>query len=294
MRKRNFLKTHHARRYNADRYKNPLFSGYKKTPIKKYLLRGAIAVAVIVGLPWLLLVLPWFYIDEVSVEGSITLNPAQIESFTKEILSQKRWDVIPQDHIWLVNESALQKNITEQFALQSVSVNRNRRLLNIVVDERITSLIWAQGERLTFVDQEGRVVRDLTEQELNDVRALIYQEGEQQSAIQADDIFIVFNEGGGDVSQNDQVLTKAAVEVLTFFNQRVEQNLIEIDSMTIEEPLASWATVKIRGGFDVYVDLAGNGAQQLANLEVILHENQGRLGELEYVDLRFGNRIYVK
>jgi len=294
MRKRNFLKSHHVRRYRVDRYKNPLFSGSKKSSISKYLFRAAITAAVLVGVPWFLIAAPWFYVKDVNVEGSITLYPDQIERFAWDELHKKRWDVIPLNHIWLLNTSKLQQELTDSFSLQQAAVERDGRTVNITIKERITSLIWAQGERLLFVDQEGKVVRDLTQDETNDVRALIYGEGERNYVIQDEQIFLIFNEGGGDVSQNDELLTSGAIEVLSTMYANIEHYFIKMDSMSIEAPLSSWATIQIREGFKIYVDLTGDGKEQLSNLEVILQEYQGRLGELEYIDLRFGNRVYVK
>lgn len=294
MKRRNFLKTHHARRYTADRYKNPLFSGSRKVPIKTYIVRGAVIAAVVVGVPWLIMTLPWFYINEVHVDGSVTLSPSLIQEFSWNQLNEKRWDVVPQNHIWLLNLSLLQRDLKDSFTLADVSVERDGRSIQITVKERITSLIWAQGDRLLFIDQEGMVVRELTEDEVNDTRALIYAEGERTFAIQDEDIFVVFNEGGGDVSQNDRMLTAEAISALSVINENIEQYLIEVESISVEQPLSSWATIRIRGGLSIFVDLAGDAQQQLSNLEVILQEYQGRLGELEYIDLRFDNRVYVK
>ena len=238
--------------------------------------------------------LPWFYINEVHVDGSVTLSPSLIQEFSWNQLNEKRWDVVPQNHIWLLNLSLLQRDLKDSFTLADVSVERDGRSIQITVKERITSLIWAQGDRLLFIDQEGMVVRELTEDEVNDTRALIYAEGERTFAIQDEDIFVVFNEGGGDVSQNDRMLTAEAISALSVINENIEQYLIEVESISVEQPLSSWATIRIRGGLSIFVDLAGDAQQQLSNLEVILQEYQGRLGELEYIDLRFDNRVYVK
>ncbi|MBT4857345.1 hypothetical protein HON52_04145 [Candidatus Uhrbacteria bacterium] len=294
MKRRNFLKKHHARRYTSDRFRNPYFSGKKIVPWTKRVLRLLVVLAVIIGIPWLTVILPWFYIDSVAVEGSITLQPNQIESFAWDHLNEKRWDVVPQHHIWLLNEDALRNDILSQFALDDATVTRDGRSLSIVVNERITSLIWAHGEELYFVDQSGFIVRALNEEEINDVRALLYGEGERINIIQTDEIFVVFEQGGEVVSQNQQVLTENAVEVLSVVNQDIGNYLITIESISIDTALTDWVALNTRGGPDIYVDLNGDGNDQLHNLEVILDEYKSNLEGIEYIDLRFGNRVFVK
>ncbi len=288
------MKRHHARRYTSDRFKNPYFSGKKIVPWTKRLVRLLIVLVVLIGIPWLMVVLPLFYINAVTVEGSITLEPDQIEAYAWDHLNKKHWDVVPQNHIWLVNEGALKDNILSEFALLDADVVRDGRSLTITVQERVTSLIWAHGEQLYFVDQDGFVVKGLNEEEVNDVRALLYGEGERQHVIQSEEIFVVFEQGGEEVSQNSQVLLANGVEVLTIVNKEIERYMVTVESIEIEQAGSDWAIVNLLAGPDIYFDLNGDGYDQLANLEVILDEYEGDLGAVEYIDVRFGNRVYVK
>lgn len=296
MKRRNFMKRHHAKKYTSDRYKNPYFSGQKIVPWTKRLLRFFILLVVIIGIPWLTIVLPWFYIDEVQVDGSITLAPDEIEAFAWDELQQKRWDVVPKNHIWFVDKLGLHDDMLTKFPLHNVQVTREGRTLRITVEERVTSLIWAHGEQLFFVDQEGVLVRELSDAELNDVRALVFGEGERQYAIQSDDIFVVFDQSREELAPNAQVITPHGVEVLSDVHRNIGQYMIEVESIGMNEPLAHWASFSIKDGFDIYVDLSddSDGLKQLNNLAVILQEYEGKLNELQYIDLRFGNRVFVR
>ena len=293
MRRRNFLKSHHARKYDSRRFKNP-YAKKQKRSWNGILKMSLIALIVFVGIPFALFKLPFFYTNSITVEGSITLQPTHIESFVDSELQSKRWNVVPQNHIWFINEASLREKILNEFALDNATVTRNGRSVHVLVEERITSLIWASGEVLYFVDQNGLVVRELSEDELNDVRSLLYGEGERTFVIQSDDVFIVFEQSGGDVSQNGKVLYEEGVETLSVINAEIGRYLIEIESIESEHALSDWVTLNIRGGLDIYLSLEADPYDQLANLEVVLDEYQGGVGDIEYIDLRFGNRVFVK
>ena len=47
-------------------------------------------------------------------------------------------------------------------------------------------------------------------------------------------------------------------------------------------------------GFGILFDVSGNIETQYRNLEIVLDDQQQNLDNLEYIDLRFGDRVYFK
>lgn len=292
MKRRNFFKSHQVRQYQRTRFRNPYFDGKPKSSPKRWLFRILVLLIVAVGIPWLLLSVPWLRVNAISAQGLVTVSPSALEGYSWDFLNSSG-KVLPGDHVWFLQEERLSAELTDTFELESVSIERKGRGLTINALERITPAIWVSGERMFFVDTNGLLVRELSNEEQTDVRALLYGESERTYALQSE-VFTIFDESLTEPQNDAEVLSAGTIEVLSAFDAEIESLRITVDAYTIEEPRATWFTINIRNGFEIYVNGEGDAEQQLENLEVILQEQKDLISEIEYIDLRFGNRVYVR
>lgn len=295
MKRRNFLKSQHQTSYKkADRFKNPYFENKaNRGPILKKLLLGLIVIALTVGIPYLIFTLSIFKIKKVEATGLITIQPTQIETATWAFLAEKRANIFPQSHIWLTNDKKLAERLEADFQLTDVEIARHGRTLAINASERVSKGIWATNDRLYFIDSAGFIVRELTLDEMLDVQERIYSDVSATNFIQSD-VFLIFDEKREEVQIGDQVLDAGIVDNLAELEEAIPALEIEPANFLIEKRMTDWLTLEIKHGFDIYVSGAGDTANQLKNLAVILDEYQGQLANVEYIDLRFDNRVYIK
>ena len=295
MKRRNFLKSQHKNSHKkADRFKNPYFE--KKTnrgTLLKKILVSLMSLAFTIGIIYLVLTLSIFKIKKIEVTGLITIQPAQIENATWEFLSGKRANILPQSHIWLTNDNKLKERLESQFQLKNVEITRYGRTLAINASERISRGIWVTNDKLYFIDSEGLIVRELTLDEMLDVQERVYSGIESTNFIQSD-VFLIFDEKREVINISDQVLAPDVVNNLADLKEKITTLDIEPADYLIEKRMTSWLTLEIKHGFNIYINGAGDPEDQVRNLGVILDEYQGQLADVEYIDLRFDNRVYIK
>ena len=77
-------------------------------------------------------------------------------------------------------------------------------------------------------------------------------------------------------------------------DEALRNRLIEPIVYQLDVNQTSWTRVKTTQGIDLLFDGLEDIEAQLAVLDIVLDEYQQSLSESEYIDLRFGNRVYVK
>ncbi len=149
--------------------------------------------------------------------------------------------------------------------------------LNLQVEERNTFAIVCQSLNCWLIDVNGVVFEEIvSEQEKAQDRFVISVRKEQeislgQEVIRPDYLY--------SISQiQDRFKERLGLEIreLLFFDRRLN--------------------LKTGLGFDIFFDLEESYQDQIFNLDVVLKEKikPEELSNLDYIDLRFGNKIYYK
>ena len=133
-----------------------------------------------------------------------------------------------------------------------------------------------------MVDLEGIVVRAITDEE--HTTAL-------QSTKQLP-LFIDLNNVPVDVGS--QVLSALEIENALQFYTHLEEAEIKSIQTELDRLAGKWAKVQTEQGFDILIDLAGDIELQYSNLVTLLKDQIPNPSELDYIDLRFGDKVYYK
>jgi len=293
--RRNFLKSHHARTYRARRFHNPYF---EKKPRRfwwwKYALIGIAALGLIVGVLYGLSSLSWFKITNVTVNDLPTINEDQIRETAWQQIHKRRLFVFPQDSIVFLNNEELYKAIWDTYSLSELTIDRQGDTLVIQATERLTSLVWRTQDHWGLLDIDGRVIRDLSEEET--VYLSLKTAGQEGIFVpQTIDpqIPIIYNLSNAEFGAGDQILSSTHIENTIAFDaglrsRELYPSLYEIDSQNV-----NWMRAKTPL-FDVLFDAEGDYVAQLEDLSIIIKEYTDSLSDLEYIDIRFGNHVYLK
>jgi hypothetical protein len=130
----------------------------KKTSFNwKLVLRLAIGAVVIVGLV-LLIRLPRVQVRHIEVVGANVVDPGDVTEFVNQQLQGKTLFILPKSSIFLISEHGLEKKIAKAFPrIQTVSVQRsNFSTLTISMTEYQGVYLWCTDEATCdFMDQNG-------------------------------------------------------------------------------------------------------------------------------------------
>jgi hypothetical protein len=172
----------------------------------------------------------------------------------------------------------LEQRLDDSFALAAIDAGLSEETLFITLEERTTNLFWETGGRLYVVDLDGIVAR---------------QAGEEQRNARMDlPLFMDLNNVG--VQPGSTVLKPEELENAFAFLELLAQTDIFTTHVEIDRLAGKWVKVVTSIGYGILIDLSGDPQAQYRRLITVLHDQVADPSSLEYIDLRFGDRVYFR
>jgi len=215
-----------------------------------------------------------FQIKEIKINQNNIVSQESLQETIKSGIEKKI--IFPTKAIFLADIGKIEKEILHKFPkIGKAEIKRQfPNTLTLVVEARHGFLIFCGDNRACFNVDEYGIAFERTEQ---DIRASVLISGE-----------IVLGE---------KVIASESSRHLESIKQiqiGLQQDLkIEIKEFSL---LENRLNVKTSNGYYIYFDLDKNVLDQIFNLNQVLKEKiplENR-GNLQYIDLRFGNRVFYK
>jgi len=216
-----------------------------------------------------------FEIKEINVFGNSKASTEQLKEIITKRLKTRFF--LFRKSIFFINSKNIENTILETFP-QIGKVQLKRRLPNIIileVEERNLFAVFCQEseESKCFkIDNEG----------------IAFEYGEPGQGL------LIFSYKKGEFSFKDKVTEEENIKAIVEIKQEFDKNPdIEIQRFLI---LEDRLTLKTGIGFEIYFDSKENIKDQIFNLDKLLKEKieKDELESLEYIDLRFGSRVFYK
>ncbi|MBI4435185.1 hypothetical protein HY630_00795 [Candidatus Uhrbacteria bacterium] len=225
---------------------------------------------------------PAFRIQTVVITGVEYLDIATLESTVSGALQDRALLFFTQTNRFLFSPDKLSALLQNQFALASVTVGLREGTLFIQLEERTSQLFWRTQNRLYVVDLEGVVVREVKDEQ----DSILLQPNLKELPI-----FIDANNVSVEVGSI--VLTPNEVESAFRFLEQLTQGGVVYAYVEIDRLAGKWVKLVTEPGYSILFDLTGDIDAQYRNLIVVLQEITDT-SALEYIDLRFGDKVYYK
>lgn len=300
MKRRNFLKSQHVRQYKAERYKNPYNRNRTKFKGLKKALIALGVLAVLAGIPVLFFQLEVFRIKHIEIEGLASVPNEDVSAVVQAHLDTTRYGVLPQNHRFFFNKKQLHHDLQNSFFFEELTIEKGKQqTVHIWAKERVTSLVWLTGEDAYFLDLEGVITRELTEAEKNPIRERLgvpqveLPEGEVNASL-LPTMPIIEDKADAGIALRQRIFNNETTNSIIAFDKGVRSQILEPFLYVIEDASTTWMTLHTRNGFYLQFDPTLDVEDQLSMLQVVLLEYNDRLEELNYIDLRFGNHVFVK
>lgn len=219
---------------------------------------------------------PYFQIKEVRVEGAQKISADTLRDFVRGALVSKIlfW---PTKNIFAVNTEEIEKTGLAQFPpIYRLTIKRKlpNELLVKVVERMSVGQLCASG-KCYMIDSAAVIFEQETE--INPSAGLV---------IKLNDNFAL--------APGEPALTEAQMaSVLALYKSASEKYGIALKEIAVEDKKL---TAKTSEGWEIYFDANGNIAQQISNFEALVDKLlwPGKRAGLEYIDLRFGDKVYYK
>ncbi len=265
----------------------------------------------------LLVYLPYFRITRVSYFGLKTVTTSQMDSIVQDqFLKHKSF--LPSNNYFLVSDSRIEKELLKTFSLNSATVKKVfPGELEVVVEEKVSSVIYDTGKEYYLLDQNGNRVRFLAS--TNDAGDLVFEEPASAPSssipvaivwtsstpqlqtshvpdfkkirIQFGNYPIVYWQPSTSTTLIDRSVVPPTIVagVLQTYNALEEGNIAIVRYFSFDT-VPSGITVYSNQPWKLMVDPSRDIKVQLDNVKLILRSNH----PTDYIDVRFSDRVYWK
>lgn len=315
------------RDYGKRRYGNPLFrqgtrsgrgAGIDAAKVKRAVVI-VLAAAVFGALAWYLLWSGSFHVGNVEVNGASPDTEAVIRELVDGRLRMTRAFILPQASIFVFDSEAARADIAGEFYFDDLGL-RKRLPGTLVIDvsEKEMAAALFSESRFMALDASGFAVRDLTEREsmmMDDlpdgmgavaagelgaeaVDVAEFSGAEPEDVRRNDNPYpLVFHKSGTgkEVKPGDSALSESALAlILQAYALLPDVTGAGVRWFTVDSA-AETVDVTLKTGWSVFLTTLLPFDVQRERLSLVLKEKIGdRRAELEYVDLRYDERIFFR
>lgn len=237
-----------------------------------------------------------FQIKEVEVVGTQRLDASQIKQGVLDQTTNSRFILFKQGSIFFFSKSQAAHSIASQFLLEKVKVKKlyfNK--IKVEITEKTSGVAWVSTGQQHYLDLNGVAL-----QGLNPVQGIVIQQAQGNTDVIRSDISsgalpIVYDLSNTTVTIGQPVTTEKMVNfVLTVFNELSLRADFEVASFKVERPFSRDVTMMSKEGWEARFSIDEDSVTQSGILMSILQQKIKNRDNLEYIDLRFGERVFYK
>ncbi|MBU1203162.1 FtsQ-type POTRA domain-containing protein [Patescibacteria group bacterium] len=237
----------------------------------------------VVKIIWIILVIlliqsifqaPYLKIDNIELSGNNDLSYDEVSEALEPALSGNKFLFFKNNNYFLLNTEPLAGQLIEKFNLDQATVQKKfpDKLL-VTVKEKISYFIWSKDDSLYLLDAKGILNRQ--------INAL-------------DEKYLILEDKRDYRPLDDKIFTDQEVDIVNQlylgWNDIIDAN-IKLNKIVIYNDWSIELYTKL--GFYVKVDKDEDIAGQLDNLNKVLTENIAGV-DIDYIDIRFGDKVYFK
>jgi len=265
-----------------DTYKNPFYPR-KDINVNKGVVLTVILIIVVGYWVYLLFYSQYFKIKRVYINEIEYIDSNKILEIAREQMKRKRFFIFRQNNTLVLNVFRLQTNIKDNFLVKDISIDKQGfNDLYIQITGKPSGVTWILGDRYYYLDMEGNVKREVAPMEAKREHLIIY-------GLNADGIETNFN--------SEKFISKEyinnAMRIKEDIKKNTDFNIISFKYLNNDYIHEFHA--KTDKGYEIYFDLKLDIIDQLGNLYILLNQTfQDSAYPENYIDLRFGERVYYK
>lgn len=220
--------------------------------------------------------IPKFRINEISIEGTAVLDKEQLKEEAFSLLRQKFWGIFPYDNIFILPKERIIATLSKKFPLiKKVTIKNDfSRKVFISVEERKPEALWCKKDFCAFLDEAGFIF--------------------EPAPVFSGTIFPKFfdeRETPADIGK--EILPAAEFQKLHFVLETLEKKNFNVVKTILKD--SGLYEIHLDEGWYILFNEKNNAETVSENLELILENNiKEKRPQLEYIDLRFGNKIFFK
>lgn len=235
-------------------------------------------------------------ISEIQINGNKIVDTEALKSVTQDSIAGKYFWLFPKTNIFYYPQNAIKNNIQAKYAgLKEINLSiKDNKILEVVVSERTPSYLWGgsvtpelnsnSNQKCYFMDSTGYIFDEAP-----------YFSGGVYFKFYGDNNLNIENPSGA------YFLKDKFIKIIAFKN--IVENLgIKATALVVDNNrdahllLSSKSTTSPEIIFKIDSDLGkvAENLQAALSTEPLKSKFKNNYGALQYIDLRFGNKVYSK
>lgn len=241
------------------------------------------------------------YIHIKTVEG---LDTTRVRSILFNQMDTSAMMIAQQSNIFLFNVDAARKNLFEEFALDQVTIEKEYpNTLRVDIAQRPFRIYWYDGKKMFDVDSKGILVKEVDPALLSSLPEGYIASTTPTHTGGAAPKPTAPKEGGptfikerntAERKVGDSVLSRTIALSLAKIQDALQEKNIETRYILMD-PAEVDASVITAEGWALHMNLFSDLSTQAKNASILLSQKiKDDRKKLDYVDVRFDNRLYYK
>lgn len=221
--------------------------------------------------------LPFLRIYNIQISNNQDLASEDLQNFVKDYLDQPRFLIFKNNNFFILRTKPLKAAIIGQYNLNDVSIRKKfPNSVLIEVQEKISQFIWQKDGKYYLMDAKGALNRQI---EALDNKHIILED------------FRTYQPGSGQAVFRDEEI-EAIQEILLQWQTQIV-DLAKVEKISIGD---NWGDLHIYTniGFYVKITISGDIQEQMNNLRKVLVGGNIEGTDIDYIDVRFADKIYFK
>lgn len=270
--------------YSKKTYTNPFFrrkktslirsNGFLSNKVKLIIFAAFIASLIFI---WLLFFSTLFKIDKITISGAGDNLVKEIDSLARQVAADR---LVGKNNLLLYDKSELSRILNDKYYLQNLTIEKKLfHTLKINLEEKRRLAAWREDDKYFYLDSEGKVINQTDPLNINSSRLPLI---ENLTEIK--------------IEGRKANINKATIDfILALFNEfkdkkhgfQVERFILDKDINTVK--------MAVLAGPKIYFNLEEAAAKQAARLDLVIKEKLiDTFAAKEYINLRYGNNVYIK
>ncbi|MFA5946777.1 MAG: hypothetical protein WC813_02020 [Patescibacteria group bacterium] len=288
---RDFFRASIAKGRGGEGRTNPLFPAPKMPRWKRWLF-GFSAIALPLGggtLGVRILSQPQFTLSTIDIAGTACLDQSVVKKEIEDELAERVALFFTRSNKLLFSPNKLADRLTRNLPIDHADIVINGNTLHVAINEDVVMVLVHSNDNWLLTDLGGQVLRSLSSDEiaLLDSRAL-------PPALPLDKIPKILLREGVQADLNEPIYSPKMLTALGELDKGLRALGLTPHRYELEKRKDTWLFVDtIEKPYVIYVDLEHPINEQLRTFSSVLSQQQEIEG-MSYIDLRFGNRVYMK
>ncbi len=243
----------------------------KKIPFYIYFI-----IFIVAALAYWLFFSSVFTIQEVEVRGVNSALQEKVIGFYKDGSAERKFIVFSRSNIFVFSDERFKKRLATKFpSIKNISIKKSppEKIL-ISAEEREQKGVWCNSkEDCFFYDTEGVIYKEAPEVVRGGLLVPVYDNRRNENNLPA------------------KVLQDSTMKYIDELVKYMEEGYKKPFYIKLFED-------EVHAGFndwEVYFSSNGDPVEQVENLALVLRQEiEGRIADLEYIDLRLGNKAFYR